>query len=62
VYLTTVAQDPIETARLAVQSVVDRLDADRDHGARDLLIEPHVVVRGTTGPAPAHRAASRSPR
>lgn len=51
--LTTVAQDPIEMARLAVRSVVDRLDTDRDRGACDHLIRPQVVVRGTTAPPPA---------
>ncbi|MET7333560.1 LacI family DNA-binding transcriptional regulator [Nonomuraea sp. NPDC005650] len=51
VNLTTVAQDPVELARLAVDSVVGRLDGKSADPPRELLIDPHLVVRGTTGPA-----------
>ena len=50
--LTTVAQDAERTARLAVESVVERLEGDAAAPPHDILLAPRVVVRGTTGPAP----------
>jgi len=52
VNLTTVAQDAPELARLAVDTVVHRLD-NPDAPPVDRLIEPRLVVRGTSGPPPA---------
>ena len=49
--LTTVRQDAAQMARLAVRAAVDRLDGARD-GPHDTLLEPQLVVRGSTGPAP----------
>ncbi len=51
--LTSVAQNAPEMARLAVDDVVHRLDGDADAPPRDVLLDPHLVVRGTTGPPPA---------
>ncbi len=53
VNLSTVAQDPVRMAQLAVTSVVQRLEADRPRSPRDILLDPALIVRGTTGPAPA---------
>jgi DNA-binding LacI/PurR family transcriptional regulator len=41
--------------RLAVEAVVDRLDGDAGGPPRDILLNPGVVVRRTTGPAHASR-------
>ena len=49
--LTTVSQDIAVLARLAVQRAVDRLEG-RPVDDADIVITPHLVVRGTTG-APA---------
>ncbi len=51
VNLTTVGQHPAELARLAVGRVLARLDEGVTDRA-DLLVEPRLHVRGTTGPAP----------
>jgi DNA-binding LacI/PurR family transcriptional regulator len=56
VNLTTVAQDAQETARLAVEAVVERLDGEADTPPRDILLKPRLVVRGTTGPAPQRQS------
>jgi DNA-binding LacI/PurR family transcriptional regulator len=53
--LTTVAQDAEQTARLAVEAVVDRLEGDANLPPRDILLNPRLVIRGTTGPASALR-------
>ena len=46
--LTTVRQ-PIEAmGRAAVERLISQLDGDRD-GADELLYEPELVVRGSTG-------------
>ena len=39
-------------ARLAVEAVVERLEGDAGIPSRDILVDSHLVVRGTTGPAP----------
>jgi len=58
--LTTVAQNVPEIARRAVSTITDRLvvDPDRSYRPRDILLEPRLVVRGTTAP-PAIRARNR---
>jgi DNA-binding LacI/PurR family transcriptional regulator len=50
--LTTVAQDPGLMARLAVEAVVGRLEGSDDGPPHDVLLTPHLVERGTTGPPP----------
>jgi DNA-binding LacI/PurR family transcriptional regulator len=53
VNLTTLAQDGEQIARLAVDTVIGRLDHDVSSApAKDVLLAPRLVVRGTTGPAP----------
>ena len=53
--LTTVAQDAEQTARLAVEAVVERLEGDVNQPPRDILLNPRLVIRGTTGPVSALR-------
>ncbi|WP_089248307.1 LacI family DNA-binding transcriptional regulator [Rhodococcoides kyotonense] len=48
--LTTVRQDSAELARKALEFTVTRLD-DADAEVGDSVIEPELIVRGTTGPA-----------
>ncbi|HZA80935.1 MAG TPA: LacI family DNA-binding transcriptional regulator [Actinomycetes bacterium] len=51
VNLTTVSQDARRQAEHAVAAAVERLDGGRtDH--REVVLTPHLVVRGTTGPPP----------
>jgi DNA-binding LacI/PurR family transcriptional regulator len=52
VNLTTIAQDTATMTRLAVARAIDRIEASAIT-RRDIVIPPHLVVRGTTGPAPA---------
>jgi DNA-binding LacI/PurR family transcriptional regulator len=47
--LTTVSQDSAQLTRLAVAAVVERLDGGRTE-RREVVVPPHLVVRGTTGP------------
>jgi DNA-binding LacI/PurR family transcriptional regulator len=54
VNLTTVAQDTATMSRLAVARAVDRIDGAAV-GRREVVVPPHLVVRGTTGPPPAGR-------
>ena len=50
--LTTVSQSPQAMAEAAVEAAVERLEGTRtDHV--DVVLEPHLVVRGTTAPPPA---------
>ncbi len=49
--LTTVAYPIRSIARLAVQSLVDRIGRGRAHPASHVLLEPHLVVRRSTNPA-----------
>ncbi len=51
VNLTTVAQDTAAMARLAVSQAVARVEM-APIARRDLVVPPHLVVRGTTGPLP----------
>jgi DNA-binding LacI/PurR family transcriptional regulator len=48
--LTSVNQDAPAQARHAVAAAVSRLDDDRTD-RREVVLEPHLVVRGSTGPA-----------
>jgi DNA-binding LacI/PurR family transcriptional regulator len=47
--LTTVAQQPAEMARLAVQRVADRLE-NRRIDSREIVLEPQLHVRSTSAP------------
>ncbi len=51
VNLTTVNQDAVQQAEHAVAAAVERLDGGRTR-AREVVLTPHLVRRGTTGPAP----------
>lgn len=51
VNLTSVRQDPQRFAQLAVTAAVERLDAGREE-PRESVIEPELVVRGSSAPAP----------
>ncbi|MET9358645.1 LacI family DNA-binding transcriptional regulator [Streptomyces sp. NPDC006617] len=53
--LTTVRQDSVLMAEHAVRFAVERL-ADRGMEPREAVLEPKLVVRGTSGPAPEYRA------
>ncbi len=59
--LTTIAQSATELARLGVEAVVDHLTPDRvPHSA---LVEPKLIVRGSTGPpVAADGRGGRRPR
>jgi len=48
--LTTVSQDATQLARLAVERAVARLEHQQITD-REVILKPHLVVRGTTGPA-----------
>lgn len=48
--LSTVAQDTRALADNAVSSLVERLDHSR-RSRREVIVAPHLVIRGTTGPA-----------
>jgi DNA-binding LacI/PurR family transcriptional regulator len=58
--LTSVSQNPREQARHAVALAVERLDGGRT-AAREVVLRPHLVVRGTTGP-PRAAPVQPSPR
>ena len=47
--LTTIRQDATQMAEHAVQAIVERLDQGRTD-AREIVLDPTLVVRGTTGP------------
>jgi DNA-binding LacI/PurR family transcriptional regulator len=60
VNLTTVSQDAARQAEHAVAAAVERLDQGRT-ARREVVLAPHLVVRGTTGPPPpAARAYPRA--
>jgi DNA-binding LacI/PurR family transcriptional regulator len=50
--LTTISQDPQAMAAAAVRAAVERLETGRDESV-DVVLEPHLVVRGTTAARPA---------
>ena len=58
--LTTVSQDPRRQAELAVALAADRLETGRS-APREIVLSPHLVVRGTTGPPPAAAPAAARP-
>jgi DNA-binding LacI/PurR family transcriptional regulator len=49
--LTTVSQSPQAMAEAAVGAAVERLEGTREERA-DVVLEPRLVVRGTTAPPP----------
>ena len=49
--LTSVRQDAADAAELAIQAASERLDYGRTT-ERDIVLQPTLVVRGSTGPAP----------
>jgi len=51
--LTSVSQEPREQANRAVAAVVERLDGGRTDAVSSVL-QPRLVVRDTTAPAPNH--------
>jgi DNA-binding LacI/PurR family transcriptional regulator len=55
VNLTTVNQDARRQAEHAVAAAVERLDGGRTT-PREVVLAPHLVVRGTTGPPPGPAA------
>jgi DNA-binding LacI/PurR family transcriptional regulator len=55
--LTTVSQDARRQAGEAVALAVDRLETGRTQ-AREVLLTPHLVVRGTTAPPPPDPGSS----
>jgi DNA-binding LacI/PurR family transcriptional regulator len=55
--LTTVRQDVGQIADLAVQAIVERLDGGRAT-PRDIVLDPTLVIRGTTGAPRAQPANS----
>jgi DNA-binding LacI/PurR family transcriptional regulator len=48
--LTTVAQDPQALAVNAMDALIERLEQNR-RSRREVIVAPHLIVRGTTGPA-----------
>jgi DNA-binding LacI/PurR family transcriptional regulator len=50
--LTTVNQNPQQQAEHAVAAAVERLDGGRP-GGHEVVLTPHLVVRGTTAPPPS---------
>jgi DNA-binding LacI/PurR family transcriptional regulator len=54
--LTSVRQDPAEVAKLAMQAVAERLDQARTT-ERDIVLQPTLIIRGSTGQSPTRRPA-----
>ncbi|GAA2486474.1 LacI family DNA-binding transcriptional regulator [Terrabacter carboxydivorans] len=57
--LTSVSQAPEAMAVAAIEAATQRLDDGRTH-AVDVVLEPHLVVRGTTSPPPRDGASTTS--
>jgi DNA-binding LacI/PurR family transcriptional regulator len=47
--MTTVGQDAVAMGRHAVRRAIEELDGG-PAGDREIVLVPHLVVRGTTGP------------
>jgi len=58
--LTTVSQEPREQARLAVEAAIERLDGDRTE-TRVIVLEPHLVERGSTATPPLTLPCAEAP-
>jgi DNA-binding LacI/PurR family transcriptional regulator len=58
--LTTIRQDAALMAEQAVQAIIERLDYGRIE-AREIVLDPALVVRGTTGPPRSSRASEDRP-
>lgn len=58
--LTTVSQDARDQAQHAVAAAVERLDGGRT-GSREVVLTPHLVVRGTTARPTRRRPAVTRP-
>ena len=56
--LTTVRQPLRQMGRRAAEIVLKRIDAKEENVANEIVFEPELIVRGTTGPAKANRALS----
>jgi len=52
VNLTTVSQDARRQAQHAMAAAVERLEDGHRDSHREIVLAPHLVVRGTTGPPP----------
>jgi DNA-binding LacI/PurR family transcriptional regulator len=50
--LTTVSQEAVSQAQWAVRAAIERLEGMR-HNTRESVLEPRLIVRGSTGPARA---------
>ncbi len=50
--LTTVRQDPVLMARLAIERSVSRLTPGSNSPGTDIVLPPELIVRGSTGPPP----------
>jgi DNA-binding LacI/PurR family transcriptional regulator len=55
--LTTVSQAPHAMAEAAVAAAVERLEGHRTESA-DVVLEPHLIVRGTTAAPSSTRASA----
>jgi len=60
--LTTVAYPVESISRLAVQSLIDRIEGSGHRPPNRILLEPHLVIRRSTDPTAKARASSRSPQ
>ncbi|MCM4076286.1 substrate-binding domain-containing protein [Paractinoplanes hotanensis] len=58
--LTTIAQDVAVLARLAVARAIARVEGE-PVDRREVVVPPHLVVRGTAAPPPGSRRSSRRP-
>lgn len=58
--LTTISQEPREQARLAVEAAIERLDGARTE-PRQIVLEPHLIARGSTAAPPLAGSAADAP-
>jgi DNA-binding LacI/PurR family transcriptional regulator len=52
VALTTVSQSPVAMSTAVVAAALDLVEGGSDTARPDVVLEPPLVVRSTTGPAP----------